>query len=199
LKMYRLARPYFPENEKLVKKIAAIEDRIRAKREEEMPHDQSRRRDMSFENGDTEDESYHDEYDAQSGSDNDFEGSDGDTSFHFENRCKKAPTRRVGVKKIRVSSPDPLGGEQSGGSVTPRTTELLRIINSRDVSKIKLLKGVGVKRAEGIVECLQEMDDQDEVSRMAELRSLKQLGRLRGVGTKILETMRLGLGSGLEV
>jgi hypothetical protein len=28
---------------------------------------------------------------------------------------------------------------------------------------------------------------------------LKQLGRLRGVGTKILETMRLGLGSGLEV
>jgi Holliday junction resolvasome RuvABC DNA-binding subunit len=104
----------------------------------------------------------------------------------------------VGVKKIRVSSPDPLGGEQNSGSLTPRTAELLRIINSRDISKIKLLKGVGVKRAEGIVECLQDMDDQNEVSRMAELRSLKQLGRLRGVGTKILETMRLGLGSDLE-
>jgi Kinesin motor domain len=198
LRMYRLARPYFPENEKLVKKIAAIEDRIHAKREEEVPHDQSRRGDMSFENADTEDESYHDEHDAQGGSEDAFEGSDSDASFHFENRSKKAPARRVGVKKIRVSSPDPLGGEQNGGSLTPRTAELLRIINSRDVSKIKLLKGVGVKRAEGIVECLQDMDDQNEVSRMAELRSLKQLGRLRGVGTKILETMRLGLGSGLE-
>jgi hypothetical protein len=198
LKMYRLARPYFPENEKLVKKIAAIEDRIHAKREEEVPCDQSRRGDMSFENTDTEDESYHDEHDAQGGSEDDFEGSDGNASFHFENRSKKAPARRVGVKKIRVSSPDPLGGEQNSGSLTPRTAELLRIINSRDISKIKLLKGVGVKRAEGIVECLQDMDDQNEVSRMAELRSLKQLGRLRGVGTKILETMRLGLGSDLE-
>jgi len=198
LKMYRLARPYFPENEKLVKKIAAMEDRIHAKREEEAPHNQSRRRNMMSENADSEDESYHDKHDTQGGSNDDFEDSDDDASFHFENRSKKAPARKVGVKKIRASSPDPLGGEQNGGLLTPRTAELLRVINSRDVSKIKLLKGVGVKRAEGIVECLQEMDDQDEVSRRAELRSLKQLGRLRGVGTKILETMRLGLGSGLE-
>jgi hypothetical protein len=199
LKMYRLARPYFPENEKLLKKIAAIEDRIHAKREEEVPHDPSWPRDMTFETADTEDESYHDEYDAQGGSDDGCEDSDGDASFHLEHRSKKAPVRRVGVKKFRASSPDPLSGEQNGGCVTPRTAELLRIINSRDVSKIKLLKGVGVKRAEGIVECLLEMDDQDEVSQRTELRSLKQLGRLKGVGTKILETMRLGLGSGLDV
>ena len=36
--------------------------------------------------------------------------------------------------------------------VSPRTIHLLSIINSRDVSQIKLLKGVGAKKAEAIVD-----------------------------------------------
>jgi hypothetical protein len=186
LKMYQLARPYFPENEKLVKKIAALEQLLHAKR-----------RDMATDNDDSEDESYHDEHYAQGESDQDFEDSDHDASIFSQNRNKRGQARRVGVKKIRISSPDPLGGELNG-ILTPRTAQLLDVINSRDINKIKLLKGVGVKRAEGIVECLKEMDELDGVNGIAELRSLKQLGRLRGVGTKILETMRLGLGSGVE-
>ena len=198
LKMYRLALPYFPENEKLMKKIATLDERISRKREEEAPLDHSRQGNASAEDAEDDDESYHDEGGVYGGSDDDFECCDEDANFRCQSRTK-TKTRRVGVKKIRLSSPDPLGAEHNGGTLTPRTAQLLRIINSRDVSKIKLLKGVGVKRAEGIVECLQELDEMDEVNGTAELGSLKQLGRLRGVGTKILETMRLGLGSGVEV
>jgi hypothetical protein len=199
LKMYRLAKPYFPENEKLVKKVAALEERLHAKQEEVAPHDHCKVRNMIADNADDEDESYHDERNAQHVSDVDFDDSEGDASFRFQSRIQKTQPRRVGIKKIRASSPDPLGGEHNGDTLTPRTAQLLHVINSRDVSRIKLLKGVGVKRAEGIVECLHEMDELDELSATTELRSLKQLGRLKGVGTKILETMRLGLGSGVEV
>lgn len=189
LKMYRLAKPYFPENEKLAKKIAGLEGRIHAKREETAV--------MANNTGD-EDESYDGAYYGQGESDEDFEESDADNIVHSQSRNKRGQARRVGVKKIRPSSPDPLGGEPDGGALTPRTAQVLNVINSRDVSKIKLLKGVGVKRAEGIVGCLQEMDALNGGEGMLELRSLKQLGRLRGVGSKILDTMRLGLGSGAE-
>ena len=198
LKMYRLARPYFPENEKLVKKIAALEQGIQSQREDGTLYDQPRRREIGLDNGDDEDDSYYDDRVTDGGSDEDFGDPDGDGNSRFETQTKKTQARRVEVKTIRTSSPDPLGEEENGGSLTPRTTQLLRVINSRDIGKIKLLKGVGAKRAEGILECLQEMDELEDMNRRAKLQTLKQLGRLKGVGIKILETMRLGLGSGVE-
>ncbi|RMZ73676.1 kinesin family [Pyrenophora seminiperda CCB06] len=71
---------------------------------------------------------------------------------------------------------------------TPRTSQLLKIINSRDVIKIKALKGVGAKKADSIVNCLMEMDD-------AEILDLESLAMLKGVGGKTVENMRLGLSS----
>ena len=68
---------------------------------------------------------------------------------------------------------------------TPRTKQLLDIINTKDVSKIKLLKGVGAKKAEAIVNCLCDLDDS--------VTSLGQLGKLKGVGVKTVENMRTGL------
>ena len=199
LKMYRLATPYFPENVKLIKKIAALEQRMRTERKEDASHDQLMRRDMiDGKSDDDDDDSYHDERDTQDGSDEDFEGFDGDASFRSRSRPRKPLARRVGVKKLRTSSPDPISGGVNAGTLTPRTAQLLHVINSRDISQIKLLKGVGVKRAEGIVACLREMDEVNEVNGTAEVQSLKQLSRLRGVGTKILETMRLGLGLDVE-
>ncbi|KAI0591635.1 Kinesin protein [Pyrenophora tritici-repentis] len=55
---------------------------------------------------------------------------------------------------------------------TPRTSQLLKIINSRDVIKIKALKGVGAKKADSIVNCLMEMDD-------AEIMDLESLAMLK--------------------
>jgi len=72
-------------------------------------------------------------------------------------------------------------------SQTPRTKHILHIINTKDVSQIKLLRGVGAKKAEAIVNCLCDLDDDTGVS------SLSELGKLKGVGAKTVENMRLGL------
>lgn len=69
---------------------------------------------------------------------------------------------------------------------TPRTSHLLKIINSRDVNQIKALKGVGAKKADNIVNCLVEMDD-------AEILDLESLAMLKGVGGKTVDNMRMGL------
>ena len=79
------------------------------------------------------------------------------------------------------------------GQQTPRTQKLLEIINSKSVSQIKLLKGVGAKKAEFIVNSLFEMDSADQGHLVTDL---EQLGALKGVGWKTLETMKTGLVGG---
>ena len=77
---------------------------------------------------------------------------------------------------------------------------MLRIINTRDVSQIKLLKGVGAKRAEALVNCLCDLDlgvteegeERGEIERHW-VGSLAELGKLRGMGGKMVESMRVGL------
>ena len=74
---------------------------------------------------------------------------------------------------------------------TPRTKQLLDIVNARDIKQIKLLRGVGSKRAEAIVEAL--CGAHEDESSGALVKSLSELGRLRGVGPKTVERMRMGL------
>lgn len=74
---------------------------------------------------------------------------------------------------------------------TPRTKQLLQIVNARDVNQIRLLKGVGYKKADVIVEALCGADE-DESNEVV-IRSLHDLGRLKGVGPKTVENMRMGL------
>ena len=85
---------------------------------------------------------------------------------------------------------------------SPRTIHLLSIVNSRDVSQIKLLKGVGVKKAEAIVDCLCEMDQRQEPNQdmedgtpepSAQISSLLELSKLKGVGARTVESMRTGV------
>jgi len=64
---------------------------------------------------------------------------------------------------------------------------LLSIINSRDIASIRALRGVGVKKAEGIVGAL----DMDGAGLQVE--SLEQLSGLKGVGTRTVYNMRMGL------
>lgn len=74
---------------------------------------------------------------------------------------------------------------------TPRTSQLLEIVNARDLSQIRLLRGVGAKKAEAIAEALCGADEGE--SNEAVVKSLEELGRLRGVGPKTVESMRMGL------
>jgi DNA uptake protein ComE-like DNA-binding protein len=211
-----MAQPFFSGNEKLKAKITACEDRIRAKKEAErdalisaatesamtsisstsvsVPPQlnllaplKPEKKSKVIVKDDEEDDEFapvvESEHDASYAS---------DTSFKFKNK-KAARKPRKMTKKLPVfrdtgdnpsisfATPAIQSGEQS-----PRTTQLLRIINSRDINQIKALKGVGTKKADAIVSCLFEQDNE-------EVRDLESLALLKGVGERTVENMRTGL------
>ncbi len=206
LKMYQLARPYFPGNEKLERKIEVLRGRVEGRRrgEEERTERDGRRADGGEEIDnksayEEDDESYHDDdrNDAElcGAKDSDADSDDDEETSRPLKMKKPRPPQRQ--KRFRLSSPDPLAAAIA--APTPRTTHLLSVINTRDLNQIKRLKGVGPKRAEGIVECLAELGEGQhggggggggEVG----VTSLEQLSGLRGVGRKTVEGMRAGIG-----
>ncbi|KAF2271669.1 kinesin-domain-containing protein [Westerdykella ornata] len=198
LRMYQLALPYFPGNEKLKTKMRNLEDRIRAKKQAETDNHTStlapglsQRQPSSLMaplkaekgssmakasiKGEAEDEEF-----APAGD------SEGDESYasnaSFRYRAKGTRKSKKAMKKVPIFRDEPV----QRGDHTPRTAHLLKIINSRDVSQIKALKGVGAKKADAIVSCLVEMEDE-------EVRDLEGLAMLKGVGGRTVENMRLGL------
>ena len=106
-----------------------------------------------------------------------------DGSFHYRAKPKKKGARS---KKIYENVH------------TPRTKRLLDIVNTREISQIRLLRGVGAKKAEVIVAALRDVDEEKSIAFTAQ--SLAEVGRLRGVGPKMVESMRVGLqlGEALE-
>jgi DNA uptake protein ComE-like DNA-binding protein len=203
LRMYRLAQPFFPGNAKLGSKIRSLEDRIRASKEDTAakhvsapvslalppaapsnlmaplkPTEKVSKPKMVSRN---EPES---EDDFAPPPESDHEASyASDDSFQYKPKTARKPKKTN--KKLPIFRDD---ADASHNSVerTPRTTHLLKIINSRDINQIKALKGVGAKKADGIVSCLVEMDD-------AEVLDLESLAMLKGVGGKTVENMRMGL------
>ena len=210
LKMYKLALPHFPSNEKLARKVAALQEKIIAKKVEARteepviapPLSMHTERPTAKRKPRTEDdESYHEAQDEPAVHDE-------DDDFAYRPRTKIRRPQNISLNRpVPVSSllhPDPPPepahrqpveqGDESEDelalaftSQTPRTRRLLHIINSKDVSQIKLLKGVGAKKAEAIVNCLCDLEDDARVT------SLGQLGKMKGVGVKTVENMRIGL------
>jgi hypothetical protein len=213
LRMYQLAQPHFPGNEKLMRKVVALQDRLREKSAEghaspratativpvveqpQAPKHFSRPATRPIRKfaavADDEDLSYHE---AQTHA---ADEEDEEEEFTYRPRTKVRRPRT----KITADSEDELAdmavfttATASSQSIeqTPRTKHLLAVINSRDVSQIKLLKGVGAKRAEAIANCLCDLDmgEEAEGGRVA---SLGELGRIKGVGGRMVENMRLGL------
>ena len=106
-----------------------------------------------------------------------------DGSFHYRAKPKKKSARSKKLyEKVH----------------TPRTKCLLDIVNTREISRIRLLRGVGAKKAEVIVAALRDADE--EKSNTFMVQSLAEVGRLRGVGPRTVESMRIGLqlGEALE-
>lgn len=212
LRMYQLAMPHFPENEKLRRKVAALQDRIQEKQAvhltpsravsavvpivQESKHlsRPATRPIRKFVPADDEDQSYHEIQEATYSEDE-------EDDFVYRPRTKvrrPRPTAAVAAAiKTTADSEDELADVAVSASLppaaqTPRTKHLLAVINSRDVSQIKLLKGVGAKRAEAIANCLCDLELGDEAEG-GRVDSLGQLGRIKGVGGRMVENMRLGL------
>lgn len=225
LRMYHLAEPYFPGNDKLQAKMKSLEDRIRAKREAEQKHmsapvmsaptmpapsvtdpfvaapvaaapapsrmaplkaeKKASRPKMVFRD-DAVSEDEDEEFAPPPPSDHEADSFASEESFVAKPKAARKPrktTKRLPVFRDDVDTSAPPPGAQ-----TPRTERLLGIINSRDVNQIKGLKGVGLKKADAIVNCLMEMDN-------AEVHDLASLALLKGVSGKTVENMRMGLGT----
>ncbi|OKL61082.1 hypothetical protein UA08_03796 [Talaromyces atroroseus] len=208
LRMYKLALPFFPRNQKLAIKIANLEDKLKPKPnpEPEMTVTLPGRGSMlsigrpakiarTHRLGDTSDDEYRDsENDGFDSDDNDEHYVKSVTGLKRKRAIPSAPASSSGLIDNESRS---LTGSLDDGELqiqSPRTRHLLSVINSRDVGQIKLLKGVGAKKAEAIVDCLCEMDISNESSvDHVRVQSLAELGRLKGVGLKTVQNMRSGV------
>lgn len=211
LRMYQMALPYFSGNEKLARKVSKLQDKIELRRTEKQPsiaiHGSETVKDARPAEKPTakrkprvdDDDSYHEAL-------NENQPYEEDDDFVYRPRTKIRRPQSTNVSRVAMpilqnitslgsppirsrsvenQSEDELAF--APGAQTPRTKHLLDVINTKDVSQIKALKGVGAKRAETIVNCLCDLDEEVAVT------SLGQLGKLKGVGVKTVENMRSGL------
>ena len=179
LKMYTLAKAYFPENRKLDTKIEKLQRKTHKdchktlnmqQRDPEIPESIDhlpRTKVLSLE---VDDETYQEE-------EVDDQAHESDQSFRYNSKAVS-----TGSKVAHA----PLAHTES----TPRTKQLLQIINRRDVAQIRLLRGVGIKKAEAIVKALCQNESNGGIS---VLRDLGELERLRGVSRRTIEAMRSAL------
>ncbi|TKA52388.1 hypothetical protein B0A55_13056 [Friedmanniomyces simplex] len=246
LKMYLLALPHFPGNEKLGRKVRGLRERIEGRRAErerkrgstdggvELPKaaavdvsepeprqrvPPSRRK--AVVEAEEEGEAFTPAYEPQA------EEEDADFSPRPRTKLRRPlPSKRSVTTPLPAEqpaikhSPPPIDDSDNDNDTsedelasalveqTPRTRHLLNIINTKDVSQIKLLKGVGAKKAEAIVNCLCDLDEGGGGEGVGgagagagagagdggRVKTLSQLGKLRGVGVKGVENMRVGLG-----
>jgi hypothetical protein len=204
LKMYKLALPFFPKNEKLLSKISKLESGLNV---DLYPAENKESMRTSEAPGTVANESHEQPATTkwvESHADESRQGlaSDclSDSSVerpqkkrkrgHRQSRGSLAADTRLGVFSAQ---PEP---------ISPRSSYLLAVINSRDINQIKLLKGVGVKKAEAIVDCLCELDhrvdNRDQTVNEAHgsyavITNLLELEQLKGVGPRTLQNMRNGV------
>ncbi|KAH8595257.1 P-loop containing nucleoside triphosphate hydrolase protein [Bisporella sp. PMI_857] len=197
LKMYEMALPFFPGQEKLLRKIDHLRAKIQAKREEALryvaPVEVERRKPIAtapilphpatFELDQREPQIKSRKLKIAAESDDEFNGSgakddDYDDEDSFSYKKTKKPKPKAASKSSMHVFTDEIDGVLE--HPTPRTKQLLDIVNSRDVSLIKGLSGVGAKKARDLVEFL-ELQDDDEGNA---IRSLKQLTTVPGLGGK---------------
>ena len=191
LRMYNLAKDFFPDNKKLEIKIEKLREKIQHSKEEERRKEAANEPKSSKnllltttrkacgrkDDGD-------DDYQDEAFADQHYES---DSGFHYRPKSRNKRATAGGLSSTEVGM---------GDVETPRTRQLLDIVNSRDIKQIRLLKGVGAKKAEAIIEALcAGEEDEDEVRAVTNLR---ELGQLRGVGAKTVENMRLGLQNSMD-
>lgn len=175
LRMYTLAKDFFPDNKRLEMKIAKLRTKTQQKKQEQTQREpvdaqylikaarlstgrgkQPAKRD--------DDADYH----AEEAEEAEEEDEESDRGFNYNVKASK--------KGSRLRFVPPANSQQ-----TPRTKLLLEIVNTRDINRIRLLKGVGAKKAETILEALCAGDEETEG---CVVQSLGELGNLKGVGAK---------------
>ena len=187
LRMYRLALPHFPENEKLGARMVALQEKLKSTSHGQEigsknvyspaagARAESRGKQQRKRKGDGDEDEVSEYHDELAPADH---ASGDEPSTRPRARPKQ---KRLKVDVFRDCN------ALADGELTPRTAHLLRVINTRDVAQIRGLKGVGAKKAESIVNSLCDEDDEEREF------GLNDLEKLRGVGVRGLEAMRRGV------
>lgn len=178
LKMYELAQPFFPGQEKLQKKIDHLRMKIRAKKgpAQQLEAD-------GFAPMPTFAEPSEDSQPAPSKAVKKVPAAQADSDEEYQNSPAASSGVRPKAKSRRPAWPT-CGGDAAPPS--PRTASLLHIVNSRDVARIRSLSGVGAKKARDLVDFLDLQSD-------ARVLSLAQLCAVPGLGSKTVERMYAGI------
>ncbi|KAK2043422.1 kinesin motor domain-containing protein [Colletotrichum somersetense] len=175
LQMYEQALPFFPGQAKLLGKI----DKLRSKLGNKLPaetawatastrdkHEKKRRRIV--------DES-DDEYEQQA---------KGYEDMSFVDVAVKMKSRKAKPTKThKMVFPEPTAPP------SPQTLNLLNIVNSRDLARIKGLHGFGSKKAQDLVDYLDTMSEDKD----ARIETLAQLKTIPGMGGRTVERAYDGL------
>lgn len=220
LKMYELALPFFPGQEKLLKKIDNLRAKIQAKREggsrEGWPKavadlefakpvartqptplparapslDQAEEKSQVPARKSRAVAESDDEYGGSTMEREDDEEDDDFSSKPSKTKKHRAKNAAKSGLRIFADNDDDIRVEASE-PLTPRTRYLLDIVNSRDVALIRGLSGVGAKKARDLVEFL-ELQNEDEGG---SIQTLHQLRAVPGVGTRTVERAYEGIAS----
>lgn len=216
LKMYELALPFFPGNEKLLKKINNLRSKIRTKREEAgitepasltLEHGKPVPRTLTMHPpnratsvGNSEEKSRVPtrKPGAGEGSDDEYNGSmlerenDEDDRFSYKSSTARKTSEKLARKsELRIFADQDDTRDEASEPPTPRTRYLLDIVNSRDVAMIRGLSGVGAKKARDLVEFLELQNEAEGGS----IQTLQQLQAVPGVGNRTVERAYEGIAS----
>jgi DNA uptake protein ComE-like DNA-binding protein len=215
LKMYEMAVPFFPGQEKLQKKIENLRAKIQAKKNEAAarmpaPAEIERRQQLAtaliaelptpatfFGPPQQEPQPRQRKAKITSESGDEFNGSavmhgedyEDDDSFSYKtSKPKKSRAKPVAKSALRVFADE--ASTESLEAPTPRTRHLLDIVNSRDVAMIKGLTGFGAKKARDLVEFLELQNEDEGVNN---IRTLQQLRTVPGLGGRTVERAYEGI------
>ncbi|KAI0465754.1 kinesin-II 95 kDa subunit [Xylaria cf. heliscus] len=179
LKMYEMAVPYFPGQTKLLGKIEKLKARIAANCEDQDVNTIEPTSDVlgrPFEKNLNESDRWSDaDEDAYNGAETDDDG-DGNYVSKSKTIAKKSKAAKV--------CPEPVIEEG------PTSEALLDIVNSRDVSIIMGLQGLGPKKARDLVQYLETQMDESRVETLVQLRTIP------GMGGRIVDRAYEGLLAG---
>ena len=195
MRMYILAKEYFPDNVKLEMKIQRLRARLDEKRNRtgeqrvDKPADGFHRPIAAKEDAKKISQGLSEDDDYQDGQTPSSDGED-ESASNFGYGPKSTGKSQIRQPNSTSQVSESLNAKDP--RLTPRTKQLLKIVNSRDLAQIRCLRGVGAKKAEAIRDALCA-DEEDELQERM-VHSLAELGRLKGVGAKTVESMRVGLG-----
>ncbi|KAF4337533.1 kinesin family member 22 [Fusarium beomiforme] len=176
LKMYEKALPYFPGQAKLLNKIERLQSRLNGNAamsspRRETPRSGRKKRRLVYDDAD-----------------GDYETAEADVDEEeFAHRPSKPKSRKLKVKALATKSILPGDDE---GPASPRTQQLLDIVNSRDLDQIRSLVGFGAKKARDLVDYLELVNDDEAGGR---IDSLAQLRTVPGMGSRTVERAYDGL------